>query len=695
MSDALPKKRIRRGIDKDREDERESLLDRAPLTTVMPSSTAIRKNPSRAVPEQTGFHALSSTEIEDDFSSLEQDSSMITAPSLPRQEGGRERDRDKERYSCGVVKRSLRPPCAPESTLYKKIQRYFHWVNDPSLIDEDMSSYKAVVDKLHSELLELDMESIRWHANVNTVRAELSNMESSLGAQVTEQEALEAELCALLLREVSALEEIAQGVSHGTRRKASLTMEEVASRLVNFDSVLSEQLQACLTYSRLQEGAGDARVSTVKDPTTGEVLLCSYRPKAVTSTSAPSVVPSEVASEKQDQMEVMNSPQLESSQSQGNRSGLPVESGLQLSTVAPPELLPELPAIVAHVEDKRKKISELRPVDIFSETLHQSNSQLQALGLPEEVERSHNYFKAKRSQGTGAQPAERQRCEVETVAAAGRYTSTPLSAYLSMLQQPYKTGALEGLGVRSSDPPSTSSSGATAPKKGVRGAKPAANGSTGGSSSSGGEVTIAMDIDALRRTPCEVPLLLSTFSSLEGWYAGTYESLEFPLKRKAQSTSATTAAPYNITHQEHFMHPKFIQAGEKVMGMINTLSGAMQRAQIELADLEKEESEWRSQLAASGLALLKVEEALGAVREGARVQSLARTAPVETGVDGVNGAGALSSGVGVAGVASSSEREGVLGLLGMSAVNGNGADLSAAAAKKNAAKKKAAARRRR
>jgi len=693
MSDSLPKKRIRRGIDKDREDERESLLDRAPLTTVMPSSTANRKNPSRAVPEQTGFHTLSSSEIGDDFSSLEQDSSMITAKALPRQEGGRERDRDKERYSCGVAKRSLRPPCAPESTLYKKIQRYFHWVNDPSLIDEDLSSYKAVVDKLHSELLELDMESIRWHANVNTVRAELSNMESSLGAQVIEQEALEAELCALLLREVAALEEIAQGVSHGTRRKASLTMEEVASRLVNFDSVLSEQLQACLTYGRLQEGGGDNRVTTVTDPNTGEVLLCSYRPKA-TPPAEPSVVQiqSEMTSDSKDQMEVTTSPKAESSQSQGENSVIPAAAGLKVSTVAEPEL-PELPAIVAFVEDKKRKISELRPVSIFAETLHQGNSQLQALALPEEVERNHNYFKPKRTQGAVPQTTERQRCEAELVAAASKYTSTPLSAYLSMLQQPYKSGALEGLGMRRSEPPSASSTGTTASKKSARGSKPPANGSSGTSSSAGGDVTVAMDIDALRRTPCEVPLMLSPFSSLEGWYAGTYEPFEFPMKPK--SSHSTTAAPYNITHQEHFMHPKFIQAGEKVMGMINTLSGAMQRAQIELADLEKEEAEWKSQVASSGLALLKVEEALGAVREGARVQSLARTATMEAGVDGINGTGALSGGVGVAGMASSGERDGVLGLLGMGAVNGNGADPNGAAAKKNAAKKKAAARRRR
>jgi hypothetical protein len=638
---------------------------------------------------------------------------MKSAPGLLKQEGGREKDREKERYSSGVVKKSLRPPCAPESTLYKKIQRYFHWVNDPSLISTDLSAYKEVVSKLHAELLELEMESIRWAANVNTVRAEFSNMESSLSTQVVEQEELESELSSLLLREVAALEELTQGVSHGTRGKASLTMEDVANRMVNFDTVLRGQLEACLGYAQKNEKTCSGSVTSVADPQTGEVLVCSYRPdtSATASESTQIMLNSADNSSKMEVEVVEEKPKIPGPHDQiaavtaaidavindkvPSQQSLDIKnevdtkntskegvSGLKVSTSFEQQELPELSAIVACIEGRKRKILEMSPSEIFSET---STSRSYPSTLPDDMERNNNYFKLKRTQGLAQASAERQRCEVESIAAAGKYSCTPLAEYIEILQRPYKTGALEGLGLRSIEPPSVSSSGTPASKGRGRGGKLASNGDT-----------VAMHMNALRRTPCDVPLFLSPFSSLEGWYGGTYEALEFPLSVKGNSGVVSTSGLYNIENQEHFTHPKFIQAGEKIMSMINTLSGATQRALIELADLEKEESEWKSQVTSSSLAQLKAEEALGAVLEGSRGQIRSWVGTADPGSDGVNGTLA-----GAAAGASSSEREGLLGLIGMGVANGGNGDLNGSTAKKladnkkSAAKKKAAARRRR
>ena len=46
--------RIRRGIDKDREDERESLLDRPRVYNQHSSGPTAKKNPSRILPDHPG-----------------------------------------------------------------------------------------------------------------------------------------------------------------------------------------------------------------------------------------------------------------------------------------------------------------------------------------------------------------------------------------------------------------------------------------------------------------------------------------------------------------------------------------------------------------------------------------------------------------------------------------------------------------
>ena len=613
-----------------------------------------------------GFYGLSSAEIGNDSKDIETASSMMTVThEKTKQE--KDKERDKNKNSCGVVKKTLRPPCAPESTLFKKIQRYFHWANDPSLIPEDLKAYKEVVDKLHGELLELEMESIRWHANVNTVRAEFSNMESSLACQILEQESMESELYALLLREFASVEEVVKGDgSHSTRGKAAMTVEDVAARLASVDSVLTGQLEACvaLTQAPLEQPEGDPEealqgggrvVDVVTDPLTGDVLLCSFQPPTVAepekadtlaasitddsvgttmevveeeslqSNATDTVVVAEVIGSVVDKVEVVaekcgSSSLAESKDEEGQEVSSSVSSSagplLSSDTGLVEAAPPQLPAIVAYVEAKKRKIHEMKAADVFSETLHQGNGLLYALSLPDEVDRPHNYFKVKRLAGTEPPLGDRQRSEVEAQVSASKYSAAPLTAYMSLLQHPYKAGALEGLGQRPC--PSTegaaaataaaAAAAATSSLKGRgRGGKASAGGGGGASSQSHGhsEAAVAMHMDALRRTPCEVPLVLSPFSSLEGWYAGTYQALAFPLPTPSQtqeqeqgsaSRTATPSIEYNIENQEHFIHPQFIQVGEKYMSIINTLSSATQRAQIELADLEKEEAEWKAQV---------------------------------------------------------------------------------------------------
>jgi hypothetical protein len=557
-------------------------------------------------------------------------------------EGNRDRDKDKERdkdsrekYSCGVAKPSLRPPCAPESTLLKKMQRYFHWVNDPSLIPEDLHAYKAVVDKLHGELLELEMESIRWHANVNTVRAEYSNMESSLSSQVLEQEALEGELGALLLREFASVEEITKGDSlHGTRGKAALTPEDIAGRLANFDTVLTGQLETCLALAQPQGGEREgcqaaAGAGVVTDPQTGEVLVCSYQPKGkgkvegkvkveagadargLEKVDGPAPAPCLDAAEMKMKMEVEENQNDTVAEVMGSviedvMAGAGPEGSTPSPSSAPPPAAaaaavpeaPELSAIVSYVEDKKRKIAELTEAgggEIFGETLHQSHGRLFSLALPDEAERQHNYFKAKRLPGAVPLVGDRQRAEVEAQSAAVKYSAAPLSAYMSLLQHPYKAGALEGLGQQTSPllPPSSSAGGSS--KGRSRGGGKAAAGGASSSSSSEAAAAVAMCMDALRRPPCEVPLVLSTFSRLEGWYAGTFDPLQYPFHGQQPGAGPGPGAT-SASDQEHFKHPQFVQVGEKYVSDINTLSSATRRAQIELADLEKEEAEWKAQV---------------------------------------------------------------------------------------------------
>jgi hypothetical protein len=180
-----------------------------------------------------------------------------------------------------------------------------------------------------------------------------------------------------------------------------------------------------------------------------------------------------------------------------------------------------------------------------------------------------------------------------------------------------------------------------------------------------------------------------------------------------------TTAQYNIENQEHYRHPEFVRVGERYLSMINTLSSATQRAQIELADLEKEEAEWQAQVLTSGLALRRVEDALGAAQQSALGQSWTLAGPQNESGSSAGGLNGLTGAAGADGSAlqvAASEREGLLGLLGMGSVDGSngnsngnsngsingGGDLNGSVAtkkitdnKKSAAKKKAAARRRR
>ena len=50
--------RVRRGIDKDREDDRDSSVDKPAPPISAPSASTVRKNPSRVVPDQIGECAL-------------------------------------------------------------------------------------------------------------------------------------------------------------------------------------------------------------------------------------------------------------------------------------------------------------------------------------------------------------------------------------------------------------------------------------------------------------------------------------------------------------------------------------------------------------------------------------------------------------------------------------------------------------
>lgn len=629
----------------------------------------------------SGFRVLTSSEIANDLKSCEKDSKIATHKQDGSRDKDRDRDRDREKISSGMVQRSLRPPCAPESTLYKKIQRYFHWASDPALVTADLSAYRAVVAQLHAELLELDMEEIRWRASINTVRAEFSNMESSLSSQVWRQEALAAELRGVLLREVAAVEALfgggGGGDEHHTRGKgASLSVEDVAGRLASFDAALTGRMHACMAYS---QGEGEGGIFAATDPSTGEVLLCSYRPRAV-ETEEVREEAAEVA------MEVVNSVFDEAT----------ADSGAQAEQVVEPQSLGEVPllqTIVTYVEERKRKIEEMTAADLFSEALLQGDGP-----LPSDRERPHNYFKAKRMQSAIPPTCDRQRTEVEALAAAAQYSAAPLSAFMGLLQHPYKQGALEGLGV-CAPPPPVASVGSTSKGRGK---------TTSTINGHGGQVVMRMD--AMRRTPCDVPLFLSPFSKLEGWYAGTYQALQFPLPPEQAGSPPNAACDIDIAGQEGASsHPSFIRQGEGLVAVINTLSSATQRAQVELADLLREEAEWRTQAGASALALLRAQEALGAVQEGWRGQGQGNnfSATLDPGAGGSSGDSAGgAAGVGTAGAGagqiSSSEHDGLLGLLGMGEVPGlesNGVNSAAnkklLESKKNAAKKKAAARRRR
>jgi hypothetical protein len=54
----MPICRVRRGIDKDREDDRDSSVDKPAPPISAPSASTVRKNPSRVVPDQIGECAL-------------------------------------------------------------------------------------------------------------------------------------------------------------------------------------------------------------------------------------------------------------------------------------------------------------------------------------------------------------------------------------------------------------------------------------------------------------------------------------------------------------------------------------------------------------------------------------------------------------------------------------------------------------
>ena len=496
------------------------------------------------------------------------------------------------------MKRSIRPPCAPESTLHKKMQRYYQWVNNPSIIGEDLQSYKSVVDKLYTELQELEIEAIRWNSCVNTLRAEFSNIDSSLTCQILEQESLERKLIALLLQENAAVEEIVKGDSHVTRGKAALSAADVASKLALFDSELTGRLEACISLCKMQNDGGkssESELRVVTDPANGEVLACAYKAKKKDITHDDSKSTNIHLTETRMEVDEAGGKvtELHKAESVTTTSHLPLpskepntSSGSE-NIMTQVDKIPDLPAIVAYVEEKKRKIHETKAVDNFSETLHQKNGRMYTLNMPDEIDRPHNYFKVKKVPSVGALVGDRQHSELEAQTAALKYATSPLSDYVSLLQGPQETTTVDKTGLN--DGPDVER-GVTSAKGRNRGGKVTSSGP-----SPAVDGVIAMHMNALRRTPCEVPLFISPFSALEGNYAGTYEPLKFPCQESNQGTAATVAG-HNLSDHEHYLHPKFIVAGEKYIADINTLTSAVLRARIELADLEKEETEWRSQV---------------------------------------------------------------------------------------------------
>jgi hypothetical protein len=72
-----------------------------------------------------------------------------------------------------ILDRSLKPPCAPESSYSKKKNRYAAWIESPELVAADMSRYQAalsVVRREHDRLLEMESD---WLYAAQITRSEL------------------------------------------------------------------------------------------------------------------------------------------------------------------------------------------------------------------------------------------------------------------------------------------------------------------------------------------------------------------------------------------------------------------------------------------------------------------------------------------------------------------------------------------
>jgi hypothetical protein len=121
------------------------------------------KNPTRYVPDQKGFEMLTKQEIKKDIKEADKQSTfgiLVETDSEDESE---------------VAIASMVPPCAPESTLYKKSALLKEWVNNPDQIERDLKKIKNETNAAKNCFNQLEQDEERWVYGFDLGRRELLN----------------------------------------------------------------------------------------------------------------------------------------------------------------------------------------------------------------------------------------------------------------------------------------------------------------------------------------------------------------------------------------------------------------------------------------------------------------------------------------------------------------------------------------
>jgi len=216
-------------------------------------------NPIRVLPNMPGFSALTKGEAKHD--SIEIEKTSYLSVDATDSEGEEDFSHDK-----GFILRSMRPPCAPESTLSKKKCRYFHWALHPESIDGDLGQYREGVDRLYGELALLEGDKDRWERGVGLARAGLADLHRAVGDGLSVVRADGLHLRQALLQELGLSEgdwdaERVAGALSGLQREVgrvvgseeSMDGSDVASALLLLQRAAGTLSEVSLEKYRVEE----------------------------------------------------------------------------------------------------------------------------------------------------------------------------------------------------------------------------------------------------------------------------------------------------------------------------------------------------------------------------------------------------------------------------------------------------------